>query len=94
MHINRTYKFIIAALSLLLVPALAEFFDVPGWDWELRGYLLVGVLLAAFGASIAYATGQRTMKQRVIGAALALLILATYVHLAVGLVDWLPFAGS
>ncbi len=94
MRDNRTLKFVLGALCLLLVPALAEFFDVPGWDWELRGYVLVGVLLAAFGASLAYATGQRTMRQRVIGAALALLILATYVHLAVGLVDWLPFAGS
>lgn len=90
----RTLTFVLAALCLLFVPLFAEVFNVAGWDWKVGDFAIVAVLLAALGASAAYATGPRTTKQRIIGVALVILVLLTYVHLAVGIVDWLPFAGS
>lgn len=91
---TRTFTFVLAALSLLFVPFFAELFNVEGWDWGVFDYIVVAVLLTVFGASVAYATGPRSPMQRAVGIGLAILILLAYVHLAVGIVDWLPFAGS
>lgn len=91
---NRTLKFIVAAWCLLLVPLIAEVLDVEGWDWKLWDFAFIGVLLAGFGASVAYATGPRTKLQRVIGALLSIAIVLLYVHLAVGIEDTWPLAGS
>ncbi len=94
MPMYRTSIFIFGSLSLLLVPFFAMQFAVEGWDWHLFDYVVVGIILAGIGWSLAFATNGASLKRRVIGVALVTLLVATYVHLAVGLVDWLPFAGS
>ena len=91
---NRTLKFVLGALCILFIPFFAMLFSVDGWDWHLFDYVVVGILLAGMGASLAYATGSGNSKHRVIGFALVGLLILTYVHVAVGIVDWLPLAGS
>lgn len=94
MTTNRTLRFIIGALCLLFIPFFAMMFQVQGWDWHLFDYLVVGALLVGFGASLAYATSGGSARRRIIGIGLVLFFVAAYVHIAVGIVDWLPLAGS
>jgi hypothetical protein len=94
MTTSRTLTFILGALCLLFIPFFAMLFQVEGWDWHLFDYLVVGVLLVGFGVSLAYATSAGLSKRMIIGIGLALLFVALYVHVAVGIVDWLPLAGS
>lgn len=90
----RTVKFVLGSLCILIIPLFAELFDVAGWDWKAGDFAIIAVLLIGLGAALAYATGPRTMKQRFIGGGAVLMILALYVHLAVGIVDTWPLAGS
>lgn len=94
-HMNRTLKFVLGALCILFIPLLAMVFSVDGWDWSLFDFVLIGVLLAFAGYALAYATNvQMSNTLRFIGLAAVGLLVLIYVHLAVGLVDWLPLAGS
>ncbi len=92
---KRTLIFVLAALCVLLIPFFAMQFRVEGWDWHAFDYVVVGVLLAGVGFALAGATNaQFPLKRRVIAVAAAGLLFLVYVHLAVGIVDWLPLAGS
>lgn len=92
---KRTSVFVIGALCLLLIPFLAMQFGVQGWDWHLFDYLVVGVLLVGVGFALAAATNSAfSLKRRVIAIGIVALLLVFYIHVAVGIVDWLPFAGS
>lgn len=92
---KRTLVFVLAALSLLFVPFLAMQFQVEGWDWHLSDFMIMTVLLTGIGVALAAATNKEfPLKHRVIGIAFAGLILLLYIHLAVGIVDTWPLAGS
>lgn len=92
---NRTLKFVIGALCILFIPFFAMVFKVDGWDWHIFDYIVVGVLLVGAGWGLAYATSAgATNRRRVIGLAIVGLFIVLYVHVAVGVVDWLPLAGS
>lgn len=94
MHMPRTLKFILGALCLLFIPLFAEIFSWEGWDWQPFDFAAVGVLLVAFGAALSYATGPRNVREKIFGAAMVVVVILAYVHIAVGIVDWLPLAGS
>jgi hypothetical protein len=92
---NRTLKFVLGALCILFIPFFAMLFNVSGWDWHLFDYVVVGILLAGAGWGLAYATSNGvTNRQRLIGFAIVGLFILLYIHVAVGIVDWLPMAGS
>jgi hypothetical protein len=91
---NRTIKFVLAALCVLFIPLLAMVFHVDGWDWKPFDFIIIGILLVGVGVALSYATSAgATNKRRLIGIVIVGLLFLTYVHLAVGLVDWLPFGG-
>jgi hypothetical protein len=94
MSSTRILTFVGAALCLLLIPLFAMLFHVSGWDWDATDFIIMAALLAAAGVSAAYVTAPGSTKVRIIGAACLIVLILLYVHLAVGIVDWLPFAGS
>ncbi len=92
---KRTYVFVLAALSILLIPFFAMQFQVEGWDWHLPDFAIVGVLLAGVGFALAAATNKEfPLSRRIIGLGVAGILFLVYVHLAVGIVDSWPLAGS
>lgn len=91
----RTTKFVLAAMCLLFVPVLAMQFEVGGWDWDITDFIAASGLLAALGVAVGAATnGNFSPKRRAIGIGGTLFVIALYVHLAVGIVDSWPLAGS
>ena len=91
---NRTIKFTLGALCVLILPLCARLAHLNGFDWSLSDYAIAAVLLTGFGAALAYATGPRSATQRVAGIGIVVLVLVIYVHFAVGIVDTWPLAGS
>ena len=92
---KRTLIFVLAAPCLLLVPLFAMQFTVDGWDWGAADFVLMAVLLSGTGAALAAATNSEfPLSRRLIAVGIVGGILVLYVHLAVGIVDSWPFAGS
>lgn len=95
MRTQRTRWFVLASLCVLLIPFFAMQFHIEGWDWHFFDYAIIAVLLAILGVGLAAATNTAfPLSRRMIGIGVVILMLALYVHLAVGIVDWLPLAGS
>ena len=92
---KRTYYFVFATVALLLVPFFAMQFNVEGWDWHPLDYMIMSILLTGVGFALAAATNsQFPLKRRVIAVGIVGLLFLFYVHIAVGIVDSWPFAGS
>lgn len=92
---KRTYIFVLGALSLLLIPFLAMQFNVAGWDWNASDFAIMSVLLAGVGLALAAATNRTfPLSRRCIGIGAVGFLVLLYVHLAVGIVDSWPLAGS
>jgi peptidoglycan/LPS O-acetylase OafA/YrhL len=92
---KRTLVFVLAALALLLVPFFAMQFNVAGWDWDATDFVIMAVLLSLAGFALAAATNSEfSLKRRLISIGIVGLLFILYVHLAVGIVDTLPLAGS
>jgi hypothetical protein len=82
-------------MCLLLVPMFAMQFGVEGVDWDVTDFIVASGLLAALGVAVGAATNSNfTLKRRAIGIGGTLLVIALYVHLAFGIVDTWPLAGS
>jgi hypothetical protein len=82
-------------LALLLIPFFAMQFGVAGWDWDGTDFTIMSVILVLAGIGLATATCTAIpMRKRVIGFAAVGLLFLLYVHLAVGIVDTWPLAGS
>lgn len=95
MFTKRTLKFVLSALALLLIPFFAMQFEIGGVDWDFTDFSIAAALLASVGIALATATcKQIPLRRRVIGFAAVGLIFVLYVHLAVGIVDSWPLAGS
>jgi hypothetical protein len=92
---KRTYVFVVGMLALLLVPFFAMQFQIEGVDWDGADFGVAAALLIGFGFALAAATnGEFPMRRRLIGIAAFGLLFLLYVHLAVGIVDTWPLAGS
>ncbi len=72
---------IITAL-ILLIPLLGNYF-VAGWNWELRGFLLVGTIL--FGIGLTYQLVTRNVDTSAYRAAVGVALVAAF------LVVWINF---
>jgi hypothetical protein len=85
---------IIAAELVLLIPLIAMQFSEE-WDWGLPDFIVVGILLAGVGVGYQMiVTGVRTnSKLAVIGIILAVVMILTWMELAVGIFGS-PVAGS
>lgn len=92
---QRTVRFVLGALALLIIPLIATQLQIGGWDWDGTDYAVMAVLLTGAGAAAALATNaQYPLKRRLTGVAIVGFLFILYVHLAVGIVDTWPLAGS
>jgi hypothetical protein len=92
---KRTFAFILAALALLIIPFLAMQFRWEGWDWKGGDFAIMAVLLTGAGIGLAAATNSEfSLRKRIIGLGIVGFLFLLYVHLAVGIVDTWPLAGS
>jgi hypothetical protein len=86
--------FIITA-GILMIPLIAMQFTSEV-DWKIGDFTIIGILLSVIGLLIVAASRKiKNINHRilVIVALLGILFL-TWVHLAVGIIDSAPFAGS
>jgi hypothetical protein len=69
---------------------------VEGWDWDLTDFVIMGALIFGTGFLIEFANMKiKNKNQMIIAAALIVFaLLIVWVHLAVGIVDTWPLAGS
>lgn len=95
MNMKSVIKPILAAELVLLVPLLAMVFSWDGWDWKPLDFVLAGVLLAGIGigAHLIINGIKQGSKQLILGVVLAVLMILTWIELAVGIFGT-PFAGS
>lgn len=92
---NRTLRFVLSALAILVFPLLATILRFEGWNWSPFDFVVVGVLLVGASYALVYATtAGATRRNRVVGFTIVGALIALYVHIAVGIVDWLPLAGN
>lgn len=87
---------LILVVGILLIPALAMFFSVGGWSWKISDFIIMGSLILGTGLLIEAAHMKiKNKNQRIIVIGLIVLALVLlYIHLAVGIVDTWPLAGS
>lgn len=86
--------FVVTA-AILMVPLVAMRFS-DEWDWGPFDFAIIGTLLAGTGLLVVLALRKiKNINYRVAAiAALLAALLLTWIHLAVGIVDTAPFAGS
>jgi hypothetical protein len=87
---------LILLIPLTLQLTIGTGIDGQGWNWKLGDFVVIGALLFAAGLAIDFAVRKLTKPTyRVIAVtSIVLLLLVTWIHLAVGIVDSWPFAGS
>jgi hypothetical protein len=92
---------LIGTAVLLLIPLTLQLtigtgVDGQGFNWKANDFVVMGVLVfcAAFGLEIAARKIAGRRSRYVALAAIVLVFLLVWVHLAVGIVDSWPFAGS
>lgn len=81
--------------GVLLIPLIAMQFNTDV-KWDLLDFSIAGVLITATGLLIVWASRKITKTSHRIAVILTLLatLLLIWAHLAVGIIDTLPFAGS
>lgn len=92
---NKIFFWIILGTGLVLSIPLVAMQFTSEVDWKLFDFAIMGTLM--LGASFAFVVAARLVpaKYRVIvGAALFAALFVTWIHLAVGIVDTWPLAGS
>jgi hypothetical protein len=92
---------IIGTGALLLIPLMLQLtigtgVDGQGFNWKPNDFVVMGALIfcAALGLEVAARSIAATRARYVALAAIVLLFLLVWAHLAVGIVDSWPFAGS
>ncbi len=83
------------AIAILLIPFFAMQFGTDGVDWDLRDFIIIGILLFGSGLAIEFALRKfTTIKSRIIACGIILLgLFLIWAELAVGIFKT-PFAGS
>ena len=84
----------LVAQLVLLVPLVAMQFSEE-WDWKVGDFIIVGVLLAGVGFAYELILHglKNNLRQALMGAGLAVVMVLIWVELAVGIFGT-PFAGS
>ena len=92
---NKIFLWIVLATGIILsIPLIAMQFTNEV-DWKLADFTVMGVLLFGTGFLFVHVARVTPRKYRtLIGIAFVLALLLTWVHLAVGIVDSWPLAGS
>jgi hypothetical protein len=92
---NKVFLWIALATGLILsIPFIAMQFSSEV-DWNLFDFIVMGTLLFGTGFIFVHVTRITPRKYRVLlGVAFFAALLLTWIHLAVGIVDRWPLAGS
>lgn len=92
---NKVYGWIALGTALILsIPFFAMQFSSEV-DWKLGDFLIVGLLLFGSGALYVSIARNTSKKRRIyVAIAIATMALLAWVHIAVGIVDTWPLAGS
>jgi hypothetical protein len=92
---NKVFLWIAAATAAILsIPLIAMQFTGEV-DWDHTDFIVMGVLIFGMGFLFVHVARVIPSKYRVlVGLAFLAALLITWVHLAVGIVDSWPFAGS
>lgn len=92
---NKVFTWIaLATLAVLSVPLIAMQFTNEV-DWNASDFTVIGVLLFGAGSLFVLVARSTPRKYRtLVGLAFLAAILIAWVHLAVGIVDTWPLAGS
>lgn len=88
--------FIVLALGtglILSLPAIAMQFTSEV-DWSLFDFIVMGTLLFGMGSIFILAARKFSKHRLIVGLIVIGTLLVTWIHLAVGIVDTWPFAGS
>ena len=83
------------AAAILSIPFFAMQLGAEGVDWDIRDFVIIGILLFCTGLAIEFALRKlHTMKSRIIACAIILIgLFLIWAELAVGIFGS-PFAGS
>lgn len=87
-------RYAFGTAAILTIPVVAMQISTE-WDWNLFDFIIIGTLL--MGAGFTYELIKRKVdkKYRVaLAIAVVAAVLLIWVHLAVGIIDNAPFAGS
>lgn len=87
---------LIATLFILAIPFLGNIF-VDGWNWEVFDFIFMGALIFGTGLLVVEFVNMKIKNKNYRILIIFLIILAliiAWVHLAVGIVDTWPMAGS
>lgn len=87
---------VVLLIPLMLQLTIGTGVDGQGFNWKPNDFVVMGALIfcAAFGLEVAARKIARARSRYMALAAIVLLFLLVWVHLAVGIVDSWPFAGS
>lgn len=97
---NKVFTYIAGGTAAILsIPLIMMQFGSSigseGWDWKLGDFIFMGILLFGAGSIFVLVARVTPRKYRaLIGAAFVLAVLLIWAHLAVGIIDNAPFAGS
>lgn len=85
----------VATAAILVIPLIAMQVSNE-WDWKVSDFVIIGILLLGTGFLIVLAARKikSTNRRIVVILGLLALLLLTWAHLAVGIVDSWPLAGS
>lgn len=92
---NKIFVYIAMVTGLILTfPLIAMQFSNEV-DWQLFDFIVMGILIMGTGSLFVFVARAMPRKYRVVvGLGFLLALLLTWVHLAVGIVDTWPLAGS
>ncbi len=92
---NKVFLYIAAVTATILSIPLVMTNISSGWDWQLPDFLIMGTLIFGTGSLFILVARVTPKKYRIIiGLGFFALLFAAWVHLAVGIVDTWPLAGS
>lgn len=92
---NKVFGWIALATGIMLSLPLIAMQFTREVDWKLADFIIMGTLLFGTGFLFVHVARVTPHKYRVlIGLGFLAVLLLTWVHLAVGIIDTAPFAGS
>jgi hypothetical protein len=92
---NVVFLWIAAVTGLILSLPLIAMQFTSEVDWKLGDFIIMGTLLFSMGSIFVFTARKVEKKHRIaVGLAVFAALLLIWVHLAVGIVDTWPLAGS
>lgn len=91
---NKVFILLALATGLILTLSAIAMQFTNEVDWSLFDFVIMGILLFGMGSIFVFAARKFTKNRLLVGLIVLGTLLLTWVHLAVGIVDTWPLAGS